>query len=197
MTAPSFIVEEELPVEGDLLTRIAAAADQAIDLKNELSKAQAEVDRLSQKEKTLLRTTIPDLMKEAGNMKSFSTKDGFSIIIKDEIQAAITAEKSGEALAWLEAHDFGGLIKTKVEMNFGRDEAERELRDKAIEALKELHVAPVVKEAVHPATLKAFVKEQLAKPMVEGEDRLPLETFGVFQYTVAELKAAKTKGKKS
>jgi len=64
-------------------------------------------------------------------------------------------------------------LATKVSVNFGKDEDRQ--AEHAVDTLKQLGLIPSVKQAVHPSTLKAFVKEQLT----QGKD-IPSETFGIY-----------------
>lgn len=160
---------------------------------SELMVSQAkEVERLQQETKdaaaALFKTeteTLPELMTELG-MSLVKLKDGSTVEVIKDVHCAITEEKRSEAHEWLIANGFGGLIKTQVIAEFGRGE-----RDKAIKyaqaATKKFPDHPAgMKDTVHPATLKSFVKEQLEKAA-----NIPMETFGIRPFNRAKYKAAR------
>ena len=71
------------------------------------------------------------------------------------------------------------------------------LRDSTHETLgqvmeeAEVSIVPEVKEAVHPATLKSFVKERMAAGASP-----PADMFGIFPYDKAKVKPPKAKAAK-
>lgn len=150
---------------------------------------QAEVDeleaRLKQAKAALARTQtedLPAMMDEIG-LQEFRLQSGYRISIKDDVKCGITAATRDRAHKWLLEHGFGGLIKTSVELLFGRGEVEA-----AHELARRLHNEHPdldVKEVVHPSTLKAFINEQLA----EGKN-VPADLFNLHPYR----KAVITKG---
>lgn len=151
-----------------------------------LAQQQARVKELEEELKAAkeaaLRTEredLPDLMIECG-MQSFTLEDGSTVTIREEVDARITEATRAAALRWLTDNDYGGLIKTVVSLEFDRGE-----RDSAVELASELGAA--LKETVHPATLKSFVRERMA----EGA-AIPADLFNIFPYNIAKL----TKGKK-
>lgn len=121
---------------------------------------------------------LPELLKEL-RMSAFTLEDGSKIEVKPDIQCGITEARRTAAHAWLVEHDFGGLIKTEVVKAFDRD-----ARDEAVALAAEIQ--GVCEEKVHPATLKAFIKEQL-----EAGVSLPTELFGIFPFNRAKLTRAK------
>lgn len=151
---------------------------------------QQRVDDLEQElkeAKDALRTTeredLPMLMAELG-ISELKLEDGSVVKVVEEVDCRISDATRERALAWLADNGFGGLIKTQVVAVFGRGE-----RDQALKAFEKLVDEPAdvsLKEEVHPSTLKAFVKEQIA-----AGTALPLDAFNVFPYNKATLKAAK------
>jgi hypothetical protein len=137
--------------------------------------------------KELLRMTeredLPMLMAELG-ISELKLEDGSVVKVVEEVDCRISDATRERALKWLVDNGFGGLIKTQVVAVFGRGE-----RDQALKAFEKLVDEPAdvsLKEEVHPSTLKAFVKEQIA-----AGTALPLDAFNVFSYNKATLKAAK------
>lgn len=165
--------------------------ERVVKLATLLTEQKAEVERLDQELKkakeAAMRTEredLPELMSECG-LKSVTLEDGSTVVIKEEVDAAITEATRGRAMAWLTDNDFGGLIKTSVAVQFDRGMHEEATR--LAQELQEKFGRAEMKEVVHPATLKSFVKEQLS-----AGQPIPLDIFNVRPYNVAKI----TRGKK-
>lgn len=147
-------------------------------------------EALKQAKKIYNRTrmdVLPELMQEVG-ITSITLDDGSVVELKEEVSAKIPDPFKVMAYEWLEQHGFGGIIKTKVIAEFGKDE-----RKEAVEFARhaaEDHERVSLDESVHPQTLKAFVRERM-----EVGDPLPMELFGVYPYNIAKLKRSKSHGK--
>lgn len=180
------IPEKKVEVKDlQLLARLAAESKEleaTIQTKAvDLAEDQAKLD-------ALLRKRIPEIMKELG-MEEFKLTDGSKISIKEDVKCGITEANKPKAFEWLESTNNDGIIKTKVGVDFGKGEMEE--AKKAIDALAEVGLAATVDRAVHPATLKSFVKEMLEKGV-----SIPIDVFGIFEFTVAKItlpKPAKAK----
>lgn len=170
----------EITVSNNALKQVANLAKRqqdaeraVLDRQNELKEAEAEL-RLVQED------LLPTAMAEAG-LKAFTLDNGAKITIKDDVAVSIPPDKKRDAYEWLRTNNFGDLIKNTVAIDFGRGE------DDNAEALKEYCQEHGMnysdKEGVHAQTLKAFIKEQMAK----GVD-IPLELFGAFPYSKAVIK---------
>lgn len=161
-----------------------------IFLANLLVKQRAEVERITKelaeekRELAKIETEdLPELMREIG-MQSVTLDDGSIVEVVDEVDCGISEERRGIAHAWLIENGFGGLIKTEVSVAFGSGEFENAMA--LAEELRGEDFDPNLVERVHPATLKAFIKEQLAKGVA-----VPFDTFGIHPYSKAKLKKAK------
>lgn len=162
------------------LSELLRKADASVTaLTTELQEAKEEVRRLQEDD-------LPELMRELG-LSEIKLEDGSKISVVDEVDCNISEERRSRAHAWLAEHGFGGIIKSAVTVEFGRDE-----HDEALAAAEKIHEATgraaSLKEGVHPQTLKAFVKEQMAAGVA-----IPQELFGVRPYSKAKLTKAKTK----
>lgn len=167
----------------DILEQITQLAVTQLALQAQLAATEDLVKQIKERLRQVQEVDLPMAMAEAG-ISAFTLEDGSSITIRDEVTASIPAKSKGEAYAWLDAHGFGDLIKTQVAAQFGRGELE-EAREIA-GFLVSQGVAAEVNQTIHPQTLKAWVREQLA----EGRD-IPLDLFGVFQSTKAIIKEGK------
>jgi predicted RNase H-like nuclease (RuvC/YqgF family) len=143
-------------------------------LENELEAAKAEYKQLAQRD-------LPEAMK-AARLSRFTTDDGLSIELKEEVYASISEKNREAAYAYLLSRGDGDLIKSVLELNFGKGESEQ--MQEFVEGLQELGMSNYkVKESIHANTLKAWVREMVAS----GED-FPHDLFGVFQFKEAVLK---------
>lgn len=130
---------------------------------------------------------IPSLMASAGGIEKFTLANGTAITLKDELFASVTAVNQQAAFAWLEEHGHADVIKDELKIALGKGETARLRAEALIVACEQNGVDDYTrKRAVHPGTLQALLKEQLA----EGVD-VPKETFGVFQQRRAIIKLAK------
>ncbi len=162
------------------LSALLRAADaNTARLTAELQDAKEEVRRLQEDD-------LPELMRELG-LSEIKLADGSSIKVVDEVDCNISEERRPAAHAWLTENGFGGIIKSSVIVEFGREEHEE-----ALQAAAKIHDATgrdaLLKEGVHAQTLKAFVKEQMTAGV-----SIPQELFGIRPYSKAKLTKPKAK----
>ena len=148
-------------------------------LLQEAAEEKKNVERIAQ-------IDLPELMLEA-EMQEFTMTNGNTVKVKEHVHAAITEANNEEALKWLRDNGFGGLIKAVVKVSFSANEEGIEQATELTEKLVETHGNDVeMKQTVHAARLKAFVKEQL-----EAGAEIPRQLFGVHTFSEAEVKAPK------
>ena len=162
------------------IERLVGLAAEAKDLEQQLLADQAALAEKQDKLEKILRERIPDIMEELG-LEDFKMVDGSKITVKDDIKCSISEERKPAAFGWLRENDFDGIIKTAVAVSFGKGEAAE--AERARDALiKAGFTDAEVSDSVHHSTLKSFVKERL-----EAGDKIPLETFGVFEFRIAKI----------
>lgn len=181
--------------------RVAALVKLAVEQQKAL---EAQAASMALAKAALTRTLmedIPELMTEL-TLSEIKLDDGTEVKVVPEVDCAITEVNRDKAHEWLRERGFGGLIKSAVSVFFGRDE--EELKERVVDAINsaidgdEAH-APELAEAVHPGTLKAFVKERLAAAAEAPGDVPPTELFSIYSYSKAKVvppkapKAAKVK----
>jgi len=157
------------------LTALMVAANQLLDADAAVVHADAQVALARETARVLREETLPNAMLELG-LDSFQLDNGTHVALKQDVYASITKAQREAAFAWLVAHDFGGLIKTEVVVPFGKGQ-----RDEAV-ALQATLPRAQLDETVHPSTLKAFVREQLADP-----DEFPMDLFGAWPIFTIKL----------
>lgn len=168
---------------------------------NQLKEAQELVARLTEDlakakglQTELEQEHLPELMREVG-VTSFKAESGEEFNLTEEISCGITKENHTSAMAWLDKNNFGGLIKTNLQVSFRRDDREQAL--KMVKSIQEqadaegIVIDPIVSEAVHPTTLKSFIKEEMKKG-----NAVPFDLFSIHPYSKVKVVAPKTKNKK-
>jgi hypothetical protein len=160
---------------------IATLVKLMLKLQKDVVEAEAKLTLAKARYAKISLGELPEAMKRA-KTSSFTTDDGVRIGLKEDIYASITEKNKAAAFEWLEKNNFGSIIKSQVDLAFGRGESER-----AAELLENLDKLGFdnysIKETVHAGTLKALLKEQLAA----GKE-IPLELFSAHQFKEAILK---------
>lgn len=123
---------------------------------------------------------MPELMREL-EMKSFVLKDGTKIEVVEDLKCGITEENREGAHAWLRDNNFGGIIKTFIEQQYGVGEHDVAARNAAA-IFKLTGRAAELTESIHAGTLKSFLKEQRAKGT-----KIPTKLFGLFPFSKAKV----------
>lgn len=178
----------EKKAEPATLQLLARLANESKDLEAAIHTKTVDLAEDQAKLDGLLRKRIPEIMKDLG-MEEFKLTDGSKVSVKADIKCSITEANKPTAFAWLEETSNDGIIKTKVGVDFGKGEMEE--AKKAVELLQGAGLDASVDRAVHPSTLKSFVKEMLEKGV-----NIPIDAFGIFEFTVAKItlpKVAKPK----
>lgn len=155
--------DEQLRTVSELVHRMHQLENEVADLDMMLSARKKDLRQVSD-------DLLPSAMMEAG-VSLFGTPDGLNVSIKAFYEGSIPVGNRDEAHAWLRDHGHADLIKHTLKAAFGKGEEELAL---AVRRAMEKEGALVQdQEAVHPQTLKAFLREQ-----IEGGASLPLDLFG-------------------
>lgn len=170
---------ETAPVGEDRLTRITQMAHDLRVAQRRVSQAEAALELANKAVAQLAEFDIPEAMLAVG-MSQIRLTDGSTLKVEDKIFAQISQDRTAEAHGWLNENGFGNLIKREFKIVFGRDQEEWASTFEV--KLDTEGVNYDRKQAVHPSTLKAFVKQQL-----EDGTGIPEEVFGVYRRTVAKL----------
>ena len=170
----------EINVSDSAVKQIANLAKMQLELQRKVEVAEQALKDAESELRRVAEDLLPTAMAEAG-MKSFTLDNGSKITVKDDLAASIPKDRTGEAYHWLRENGFGDIIKNTVSVDFNKEEDTQ-----AAELLKYCHehMFPATnKQSVHSATLKAFLKEQMAI----GVD-IPLELFGAYPFQKAVIK---------
>lgn len=179
--------EDKAPQSSDALERIVDLANQLI----QATKNVAELTETLEKAKALQRQIetehLPELMREL-SLTSVSLQTGMIVELKDEFDCGITKANHKAALKWLDDNKFGSIIKTKVQVEFARDDRKNAL-DLSTGVRKFIKTHQIdtdceLLETIHPQTLKSFLKEEMGKGT-----NVPRDLFSIHPYSKAKLTA--------
>ena len=169
------------------LGAIAEAAERAQRLRDEIDELTQQLKEKEQKLKSLTEQEMPDLMQEL-NIKEFTLTNGSKIGLVDFVSASVPSasaierakgdnkeelyERQQQCFKWLRKNGGAELIKSNVEVAFGKGEDKncnqfkKELRDRKIFYRDSM--------GVHPQSLKAFVGECLGRGIKVPNDMFKL-----------------------
>lgn len=157
--------------DDDKVRRIAELAAQQASLEKDIESTEQLLADLKKELDEIRDKQLSDLLLECG-VSELRLTGGQKVRVDKLVFASIKGEARPAAIAWLEEHAFGALVKYKVEVDVGKGETEK--KKELLSRLVDLGLEAKDRADVHPQTLKAFVAEQLAA----GAD-LPQELFGV------------------
>ena len=165
----------------DELSELAALATQQLKLEADIAEGNNILAVLAERLRKIQEVAIPDLMASIG-MKKFTLANGYTLTIKEDVFASMRADFIPQAVKWLDDHELGGIVKDDVIVKFGRGDAE--LAKKLMAFCESNQFNAAEKLSVHPMTLKATVREQLAKGV-----EFPTEFFSTGPIKKAIIKA--------
>ena len=178
---------------------IGAVADMAsrmLNLQEEIIRSEEALKQKKQALTKLAEQDLPDLMMEL-NIKDFTLSNGAKVEVNDIISGSVPAAgaidrakgddkvdlemRQENCFDWLRANGAGDLIKSNVEVQFGRDEDDA--CNTFIDELQDRHSYYKRAKAVHPGTLNSFIKERLS----EGKD-IPHDLFRIYTGRKAKIR---------
>lgn len=168
------------------LQRLNDLADEAVQLEQLAATMEDDLAAIKKSLNNLKTKVLPEIMAELGVENI--TRNGIKLSVHDFVSGSLPKEedKRKAAIAWLEAHDGGGLIKTNIELVFGR-----EFRDEATELVRSLTEQghnPVVDEGVHSSTLQSYARERL-----KSGAEIDTELLGLYTGTTVKITLPKSK----
>lgn len=174
------------------LQDVQRLAEQQKLLEDEVAALEAQVLVKKAELKKVAEEELPELLDGVG-LPSITLKDGTVLEVGDLVSASITDDNRAPAHSWLRENQLGDLIKNVLVITFGKGEDEEAIKlqslIKAMAEKDELRYGTLEqKEAVHPSTLKSFVKERL-----ESGLPLPAQTFKLFIGRVCRIKKPRVK----
>lgn len=167
------------------VNQVSALAKSLVDSNDKIKSIEKELKEAKERSRYLREESIPTMMQEAG-VESLTLDTGQKLTIKKEIYASITEENKTKALGWLEAHGLSGIIKSVVKVEFNRGElsAANEVTERlSMINIGDRFLEPEFKEHVHPTTLRATLKVEIA----QGRP-VPADLFSIRSVMEAKIK---------
>lgn len=173
-------------VEG--LGQLSELAGKMLDIEEQMEELAARAAALNEVHKQLAERDIPALFDEL-KIKSFTLQNGAKLEIGKKYFGKIPDERKGEAVLWLEEHQYGDLVKTALEAKFGMGEFEKALELQA--RLQKEGYQVTADQSVHSSTLGKFVKDRM-----EAQQEIPQMLFNPVCLRAAKIKVPKPKAPK-
>ena len=163
------------------VAEIAALATIQIERQRKVEALEQELKDANESLRIVQETDLPNAMLQAG-VSEIRLPNGQRITIKEDVYASIPKDhRYHEAMDWLRENGFGDIIKNEITVTFGK--GEEESAQELLNDLAQHGWSNTNKIAVHPSTLKALIREQLAKGA-----NIPLDVFGAYPFSKAIIK---------
>ena len=169
-----------MEISNNLLTQVSELARMQQVLEEDIALKELMLKQAQENLRRVQEDLLPSVMQEIG-LKSFVLNDGSTITIKDEMACSISKEGKPAAFHWLRENGHGDIIKHTISIDFNKEEDDK--ASNFIAFCEKHHLRPADDLKVHPQTLKAFIKEQLA-----NGNEIPLDLFGAHPYSKAVIK---------
>lgn len=129
--------------------------------------AQEVLEKAQRRQAKIEREDLPELLREL-KMKDFTMKNGAQIALENDFEYNVSEDRRPLVVQDVKDHGDGGMIKTRVGIEFGRNELPQ--ANKLAGQVKKLTDHPVIaEEFIHHSTLRAYIKEQREKGKMSGK----------------------------
>jgi len=168
----------------DALARLQTSVDELLEMEKIVEQMEEDLKAAKATLQSLRTGRIPDLMNEIG--MPFLVRNGKSVELTDFVSGSLPKdpERRAQAIKWLENKGAGGLMRTEVSVEFGRNQHNEalsiagELRDKGL--------APTVASTIAPMTLQKFARDKL-----KAGEEIDFEILGLYTGKVVKVKDSK------
>ena len=190
------LLEDVAPASNEL-GAVADMARKMQDLAHEINRLEDTLKQKKQDLKMLAEHDLPDLMQEL-NIRDFTLTNGSKVEIKDVITGSVPSQgaidrakgddkdelriRQQQCFEWLRQNGGADLIKSNVEVQFGRNEDDA--CNEFTNELRNRHMHYKRGVGVHPSSLNSFIKERLA----EGKE-VDLDLFRVYTGRIANIRS--------
>ena len=145
-------------ISEDSIKDLSELCQKLLRVEAEVGNTEERLKRLKDQQRELSEQLIPDRLTQLG-VSDIKLNDGSRISAEPFYSARISVANLEEAHNWLRDNGHGDIIKNTMTLSFGQ--GEDSLAKELVALCKSEGFVPTEKEAVHPSTLKAFVKEQI------------------------------------
>ncbi len=171
--------------ESDILGRISTLADKMHQLDKDIAKSEQKTKNLKAQHDQIAIEQLPELFLQVG-MEELRTRSGLPLKLKNKVHTNISKGRKPAAIAWLDLHGHGGMVKRSVIIDFNKTEDEKVKR--LLKLIGKGWSQNRTELDVHGSTVKAFVVRQLA----EGK-KIPFDVFGIHCVDTVEITSSKSK----
>ena len=165
--------------EDDVLGKISALAEQMVEKDREIAKAELALKKLKQLREDIAESELPELMMSVG-ITELKTRNGLPLKLEKKLFTNIAKDRKPRAIAWLDAHGHGGMVKRNVVVGFNKCEEEKVKR--LLKLIGKGWPNHKVELDVNAATVKALV----ARLLKAGEE-VDKEIFGVHTKDIVKV----------
>lgn len=167
--------ETYAPKQDDsMLSSMIKLANEMFELETTKEDVEKELKEINLRLNTIKSSELPDMFGELG-LSEFKLENGIKLKVQDFVSGSLPKDetKRKEAIAWIEANDGSDLIKTKIGMEFTKNQ--HNMAIDVAERLKEEGYEVDCKSDIHSQTLCSFARERL-----KNGDELPIELLGLY-----------------
>jgi predicted HTH transcriptional regulator len=168
-------MSEQLPLPGTApseLEQCRMLGAKMASLKQEIKDLEEQAKAKEEEFKNIEQNLLPELFHNL-EIDEIRMADGTRIKLEEFPVGRITEPKREAAFSWLRENNLDSIIKNVV--NIPLDRGQDQYVDHIVELCGRLNLSMERKEAIHPMTLKAFIKEQAESP------DFPRELFNVYE----------------
>ncbi len=164
-------------ISEDSIQDLSELCQKLLRVEAEVGNTEERLKRLKDQQRELSEQLIPDRLTQLG-VSDLRLNDGSRISAEPFYSARISAANLDDSHNWLRDNGHGDIIKNTMTLSFGQ--GEDDLAKELVVSLSKQGFIPEEKEAVHPSTLKAFVKEQIESGNGEFDQDIQ-KKFSVYQ----------------
>jgi hypothetical protein len=164
----------------DVLGQISKLADQLVKKDREIAEAEMVLKRLKKQREDIAESDLPELMISVG-MSELKTLSGIPLKLEEMLFTSISEDRKPRAIAWLDAHGHGGIVKRNVVVGF--NQCDQEKIDALLRLISKAWPNHKTELDVNANTVKALVK----RLMKSGED-VDKDVFGIHIKNVVKIK---------
>ena len=150
-------VKEHAPAP-DLLARIVAAASELSAAVKTLKTLEEKVTDTKSRIHNMRTAALPQMLDEA-QVPGLDLEDGYRVERDTEVYASISEKNQAAAAKWLRENNLGSIIKDSIVIPVNKGDVKTS--ERIVRSLTKANIPFAQHSTVHPATLKALVRERL------------------------------------
>lgn len=174
------IFEDESEATSDQLKSLMGLVDRLAEFQAFADEAEATFKEAKKNLRQVAEGMIPELMRDIG-VSRIKLPDGREV----STSTIYTGEaKTEEQFKWLEDNGHGSIIKHQITVNLPNSVPPKMVEHMVKQIENEGFEDVSVKRAVHPQTLRGFLREDIE----QGKSEVPVDLFKIFPVEKAKVK---------